>query len=133
MHVCMFVLLHVCLCLCDCVLILCVFFVAYACFCPLQGASLVTAASSQIDVVAALHSVSADQVQAAAKIMADQCDKGSGAVIKAYAAANAVAALVAAMVTHGAHPGAQEQLCRAISHQALLSGANAVLQIHSRF
>ena len=95
-------------------------------FRPLQIVPLVTAASSKVDVVAALRSADAQHAMTAAQLMANQCDKGSDAVRKPYAEAGAVAALVAAMATHGAHPGAQEQLCRAIGEQAALSGANRV-------
>jgi hypothetical protein len=89
---------------------------------------VVTAASSKADVVAALRSANAHQVQTAASIMADQCEQGVKAVRQVFAAAGAVTALVAAMATHGAHPGAQEQLCRAIGQQAALSGDNRVRQ-----
>ena len=102
-----------------------------------------TAASSKVDVVAALRSANAQHVMTAAELMAKQCaqddddddDDGDNDeedhdedrdARQAYADAGAVAALVAAMATHGAHPGAQEQLCRAIQEQALLSSANKV-------
>ena len=97
----------------------------------LQSAPLVTAASSEVDVVTALRSADAQHAMTAAQLMATQCEQGQDgwsrdAVRKAYADAGAVAALVAAMATHGAHPGAQEQLCRAIGQQACLSQANRV-------
>ena len=96
-----------------------------------------TAASSKVDVVAALRSADAQHAMAAAELMATQCAQGQDisirdAVRKAYADAGAVAALVAAMATHGAHPGAQEQLCRAIGQQAALSSANQVWETSFR-
>jgi hypothetical protein len=82
------------------------------------------------DVVAALRSANAEQVKAAAEIMANQCEHavnpGSDWVRNAYANAGAVVALVAAMATHEAHLGAQEQLCRAIKEQAMLDVDNQV-------
>ncbi len=88
-----------------------------------------TAASTKADVMATLCSANADHVKAAAEVMANQCQNvtfafGDDVVRQVYADAGAVAALVAAMATHGAHPDAQEQLCRAIKEQAALSGAN---------
>ncbi len=97
-------------------------------FCRLQSVPLVTAASSKVDVVAALCSANAEHVQVAAELMANQCDKDGDPVRKAYAEAGAVAALVAAMATHGAHPGALAHVCRAIGQQALLSSVNKVLK-----
>ncbi len=87
---------------------------------------VVTAASSKVDVVAALRSADAEQVMTAARLMANQCEQGGDAARKAYAEAGAVAALAAAMASHAAHPGSQEQLCRAIGQQAYLSSANNV-------
>jgi hypothetical protein len=96
-----------------------------------QIVQLVTAASSKVDVVAALRSGNADHVKAAAELMANQCEQGSFAVPKAYAEAGAVAALVVAMATHATHPAVQEQLCRAIKNQAVLNSDNSVW--HSLF
>ncbi len=79
-----------------------------------------------IDVETDLSSANAQHVEVAAKRMADQCQQGGDAVRKGYAEAGAVAALVAAMTTHRAHPGAQQQLFRAIYQQAQLSHANQV-------
>ena len=104
-------------------------------FPSLQSVPVVTAESSEADVVAALRSDNVYQVEVAAKLMADQCTwveprayKGEDALRLAYAdacgdvaalvaamARGAVAALVAAMATHGARSGAQIQLCRAIA------------------
>ncbi len=79
-------------------------------------------ASSKSDVMVALRSVVAAEVEAAAKIMADQCDVEDDAR-QAYADAGAVAVLVAAMATHVSHPEAQQQLCWAIRQQAYASNS----------
>ena len=98
-------------------------------FRPLQIVPLVTAASSKVDVVAALRSADAKQVTAAAKIMGDHCDKGGEAEQKAYAEAGAIPILVAAMATHKADPGTQEQLCWAVRILARLD-SNKVCILH---
>jgi hypothetical protein len=131
MYMCMYVFLYGMFVFCV-VCTLCVLYCSLLwVFRSLQNVPLVTAASSKVDVVAALRSADAQHAMAAAELMATQCEQGENelsrdAVRKPYADAGAVAALVAAMATHGAHPGAQEQLCRAIKEQAWLSDANQV-------
>ncbi len=125
------ILVRVCLCLRG-MYVLCFMLCAGVIFRSLQSVPLVTAASSKVDVVAALRSADAQHVMTAAEIMATQFNDKDDDALQPYAEAGAVAALVEAMATHGAHPGAQEQLCRAIGEQAALSGANKVWETSLR-
>ncbi len=135
MYVCMYtyVFMYVYICVCLACTLCVLYFILLCVFMSLQSVPVVTAASSKVDVVAALRSANAEHVMTAAELMATQCKQGEDAVRKRYAGAGGVAALVAAMTTHVAHPGAQEQLCRAIGEQALLGKANRVWETSFRY
>ncbi len=88
-----------------------------------------TAAPSEVDIVATLRSANADYVRIAAEIMTIHFKVDYDTVKESYTKAGAIAALMAAMATHGAHPGAQEQLCRAITVQVRVNKANQVWEL----
>jgi hypothetical protein len=82
--------------------------------------------SKEAREVAALRSANAEQVKIAAEIMVNHYGNGDFATRLAYWEAGAIEAVVAAMATQRAHPGAFEQLCRVVKEQTMLGYAEQV-------
>ena len=96
-------------------------------FCIKQSTELplLTASSSVADVVRVLSLHDPNQVEAAAKMIKEQCYAFPAKRV-AYAAALAIPALVNALRTHPDHVGVQDWVCRALWNICFESEGNQV-------